>query len=183
MDFFTLAAGDRGRCGERTGLGAATARGELEARRSFLAHSLGGYAMPRIAARDGKLAGAIFLAGNARPIEDVVLDQNEHMLQGFSNARIRPASRRLEQLKAEVAKVKELVPSAEQHTPCRARASRGLSAGSKRLQSRSRSQAATHPAAVSARRARYPGDHERFRLWKEALAGRKNVAFHSSHAL
>jgi len=74
-----------------------------------LGHSLGGYAIPRIAARDSKLAGAVFLAANARPIEDVVLDQNERML---TQQRADPASqRRLEQLRAEVAKVKALAPA------------------------------------------------------------------------
>ena len=90
----------------------ALARGEHEvnAKRVFiLGHSLGGYAIPRIAERDGKLAGAIFLAANARPIEDVVLDQNEQML---NLQRADPASqRRLDALRAEVAKVKNLVPS------------------------------------------------------------------------
>jgi alpha-beta hydrolase superfamily lysophospholipase len=70
----------------------------------LLAHSLGGYAMPRIAQRDGNLAGAILLAANARPIEDVVLDQFEAAYKQRAND---PAARlRLDQLKAEVAKVK-----------------------------------------------------------------------------
>ncbi len=41
----------------------------------LLAHSLGGYAAPRIAAEDGKLAGVIVMAGNARPVEDLMIDQ------------------------------------------------------------------------------------------------------------
>jgi len=84
---------------------------EVLANRVFLmAHSLGGYAMPRIAARDGKLAGAILLAANARPIEDVVLDQFEAASKLRAND---PAARqRMEQLKAEVAKVKALTAPA-----------------------------------------------------------------------
>ena len=40
-----------------------------------LGHSLGGMLAPRIAARDGRLAGIVILAGNARPLEDLALEQ------------------------------------------------------------------------------------------------------------
>jgi uncharacterized protein len=43
-----------------------------------LGHSLGGYLVPRITQRDGRLAGAVILAGNARPLEDVILEQNKY---------------------------------------------------------------------------------------------------------
>ncbi|QRV15716.1 alpha/beta fold hydrolase [Haloterrigena salifodinae] len=43
-------------------------------------HSLGGMAAPRIAARDGSLAGAVGLAAPARPLYDVFLEQYEHRL-------------------------------------------------------------------------------------------------------
>ncbi|PSQ36441.1 hypothetical protein BRD08_04700 [Halobacteriales archaeon SW_10_66_29] len=44
-------------------------------------HSLGGALAPRIATRDGGLAGAVLLApGPARPIEELVLDQQRHLL-------------------------------------------------------------------------------------------------------
>jgi len=81
---------------------------EVAANRIFvLGHSLGGYAAPRIAARDGKLAGLIFFAANARPIEDVALDQNDYV--AHLNGDPSPQSQqRLEALKAEVAKVKNL---------------------------------------------------------------------------
>ena len=74
-----------------------------------LGHSLGGYAAPRIAARNGKLAGIIFFAANARPIEDVALDQNDYLahLQGDPSPEIQ---QRLDALKAEVGRVKNLQP-------------------------------------------------------------------------
>ena len=83
---------------------------EVNPKKVFLiAHSLGGYAMPRIAAQDGKLAGAVILAGKSRPIEDVVLDQNEYMLE-LRNGGGREERERLQGLKEEVAKVKALGP-------------------------------------------------------------------------
>jgi dienelactone hydrolase len=83
---------------------------EVAANRVYvLGHSLGGYAAPRIASRDGKLAGIIFFAANARPIEDVALDQNDYLahLQGDPSPEIQ---QRLDALKAEVGRVKNLQP-------------------------------------------------------------------------
>ncbi len=83
---------------------------EVAANRIYLlGHSLGGYAVPRIAARDGKLAGLIFFAANARPIEDVSLAQGEYLahLNGDPSPQLQ---QRLDALKAEVAKVKNLQP-------------------------------------------------------------------------
>jgi len=49
---------------------------EINARRIFVAgHSLGAYLGPRIADGDPQIAGLILLAGNTRPIEDLVVEQ------------------------------------------------------------------------------------------------------------
>ncbi|HOW73013.1 MAG TPA: alpha/beta fold hydrolase [Phycisphaerae bacterium] len=40
-----------------------------------LGHSVGAILAPEIAAKDGKVAGAVLLAGPARPMEDVMVDQ------------------------------------------------------------------------------------------------------------
>jgi hypothetical protein len=78
-----------------------------------LGHSLGGYAIPRIAAQDakagGKLAGLIFLAANARPIEDVAFAQNDYVAH-LNGALSENDQKRLDSLKAEVEKVKRLQP-------------------------------------------------------------------------
>ncbi len=42
-------------------------------------HSLGAMMAPRIAQRDGKLAGLILLAPPARPLEDIVVDQQRYL--------------------------------------------------------------------------------------------------------
>ena len=82
------------------------------ARIYVLGHSLGGYASPRIAARDGKLAGIILLAGLARPVEDAAFEQTNYVahLKGDPSQQ---EQARLDQLKAEVGKVKQLDPKAE----------------------------------------------------------------------
>ncbi|MGE5333796.1 MAG: alpha/beta fold hydrolase, partial [Nitrososphaerota archaeon] len=51
-------------------------RPEIDTRQVFvLGHSLGGYLAPRIGAADPAIRGLIILAGSARPLEDVILDQ------------------------------------------------------------------------------------------------------------
>jgi uncharacterized protein len=88
---------------------------EIDSARIYvLGHSLGGYAIPRIVERDrtankGKLAGLIFLAANARPIEDVALAQNDYVAHLNGNVSEND-QRRLDSLKAEVDKVKRLQP-------------------------------------------------------------------------
>jgi dienelactone hydrolase len=72
----------------------------VDGKRVFvLGHSLGGYAAPRIAAEDMQIAGLILMAGNARHLEDLVVDQV--MSQGGS-------AKALENAKAIQAKVKSL---------------------------------------------------------------------------
>ena len=73
----------------------------------LIAHSLGGYLAPRIAARDPKIRGIVFLAANARPVEDMALEQNTYVanLRGEPSAE---AKARLDSLRAEVQKVKKL---------------------------------------------------------------------------
>ena len=74
-----------------------------------LGHSLGGYLLPRIAAGDGKLAGLVFLAANARPVEVMALEQNEYVA-GLNNRPSPDTQKRLADLRAEVLKVRNLDP-------------------------------------------------------------------------
>jgi pimeloyl-ACP methyl ester carboxylesterase len=54
---------------------------ELDPKKIFLlGHSLGAIAAPRIAKETPFVAGIIFMAGNARPFEDVILDQMTYIL-------------------------------------------------------------------------------------------------------
>src|SRR5579859_6014594 len=56
-------------------------RPEIDARQIFvLGHSLGGYLAPRIGAADPRIRGLIILAGSARTLEDVILDQMTYVL-------------------------------------------------------------------------------------------------------
>ena len=44
-----------------------------------IGHSLGGHLAPRIAEGDSELAGLVLLAGNARPLEDLILEQTYYL--------------------------------------------------------------------------------------------------------
>jgi pimeloyl-ACP methyl ester carboxylesterase len=46
---------------------------------TVVGHSIGGTLAPRIAARDGDVAGVVVLAGLARSIPDAIVDQQEHL--------------------------------------------------------------------------------------------------------
>jgi len=73
---------------------------EVNGGRVFLiGHSLGAYVAPRIAEQDGKLAGMVLMAGNVRPVEDLLVEQVTYM--GITG-------RQLENAKALQAKVKKL---------------------------------------------------------------------------
>jgi dienelactone hydrolase len=79
----------------------------IDPKRIFVVgHSLGGMLVPRIAARDAKVAGFIILAGTTRPLEDVILEQMNYLasLDGQVTAEERT---KLEELKAQVANVKD----------------------------------------------------------------------------
>jgi dienelactone hydrolase len=69
-----------------------------------IGHSLGAYAAPRIAQEDPQIGGLILMAGNARHLEDLVVEQVE-TVGGSAKA--------LENAKAIQAKVKSLEPGDE----------------------------------------------------------------------
>ena len=73
-----------------------------------LGHSLGGYLITRIGRRDARLAGLISMAGAARPLEDLIVEQNAYFasLQGNPPA----ALAALDKSRADARKVKALKP-------------------------------------------------------------------------
>ena len=83
----------------------------IDPRRLFiLGHSLGGYLMPRIAlaAKPLNVTGFISIAGATRPLDDTILRQMAY-LYGLAGTAISDGDKKkLEDLKAEVAKVKAL---------------------------------------------------------------------------
>jgi len=81
---------------------------EVDPERIFiLGHSLGGMLAPRIAAKDGKIAGLILLAANTRNLPDMILDQAKYLV--FLDGEVSEGEvRYLKEIEAQVRKVKEL---------------------------------------------------------------------------
>jgi dienelactone hydrolase len=84
----------------------------IDPRRVFvLGHSLGGMLLPRIGQSQPALAGLIVMAGAARPMEDLILEQVSY-LAAADGVVTDPEKKQIEGLRAEVAKVKSLKPGA-----------------------------------------------------------------------
>ena len=86
----------------------ALARGHkgVDPSRVFVAgHSLGGYLAPRIAATDAKVAGIVILAGNTRPLEDLVLEQFTY-IYSLNDPTLEKDKEALAEIKKKVARVK-----------------------------------------------------------------------------
>jgi len=147
----------------------------------LLGHSLGGYAAPRIAGRDGKLAGIIFLAANARPIEDVALDQNEYIahLNGDPSPQMQA---RLDALRAEVARVKAIEPG--KPVPQILMGLPGLYLlDLKNYNPAAQARELTIPLLFLQGGRDFQVTSKDFDLWKTALAGKTNAEFKEYPAL
>jgi hypothetical protein len=145
------------------------------------AHSLGGYAAPRIAKQDGKLAGIVTLAANARPIEDVVLDQATFTIQSKVNL-TQEELRRFDGLKAEVEKVKQLRPGANIPPVVLGLPSAYL-LDLKSYNPVAEMKALAVPLLMLQGERDFQVPMKDFDLWKAGLAGRKATVFHSYSAL
>jgi dienelactone hydrolase len=86
-------------------------RPEVDAKRVFvLGHSLGAVAAPEVGRRDPALAGLVLLAGNTRPLEDLVLEQITYIRS------LHPSDddkEELDKLRKQVARVKDRGLTAE----------------------------------------------------------------------
>ena len=149
-------------------------RPEIDTGRIYLlGHSLGGLAAPYIGQRDKQLAGLIILAGAARSILDMILDQNAY-LSGLDGIRSLEEQQQIDKVKEFVAAIRdgrlEDVPPdsgvparffAELHQlkPAQAAAELGL------------------PILVLQGGRDYQVTRADFRLWQEALKGQESARF------
>ena len=151
---------------------------EIDPARIFvLGHSLGGYLAPRIAAQDGKLAGLIFLAANARPIEVVALEQNEYVATQ-DDSPSPEAIKRLAGLRAEVAKVKALDAS-KPGPPIVMGLPRAYLLDLKSYDPFAAARALPLPFLFLHGERDFQVSMKEFVLWKSALGSRPNATFHA----
>ncbi len=151
----------------------------------LLGHGFGGYLAPRIAQEDGKLAGIIIADGNARPLEDVMVDQAAYLLANRSASTDGPAvsqSKELDLVKGNAKRVKALEPADSDSPPIM-----GMSAAF--ILDLKEYDPVAVAKALPARILVIQGERDfeittrDFDLWKSGLAGRRDTTLHSYPAL
>jgi dienelactone hydrolase len=80
---------------------------EIDGKKVFvLGHSLGAHLAPRVGEKDDKLAGLVILAGNSRPLEDLIVEQLSY-IYSLKSEQTDEDKALLEKLTKQVAKVKD----------------------------------------------------------------------------
>jgi dienelactone hydrolase len=159
-------------------------RKEIDPARVFvLGHSLGAVCAPRVGQLDGKLAGLVLLAGNSRPLEDLVLEQFTY-LYSLEGGPSDEQKKELEELKKKLARVKD--PKLADDTPGKELPLGAPASYWKSLKALDQTGVAariTTPLLVLQGERDYQVTMADFAGWKKALAGRKGVTLKSYPAL
>ncbi len=140
-----------------------------------LGHSLGAMLVPRIGEQDPKIAGFIVMAGAARPLEDIILEQVTYVA-GLDGTVSREEMKQIEELRQEVAKVKALRPGAT-GTVLSAPASYWLDL--RGYNPPEAAKALHRPLLVLQGERDYQVTLDNFEAWKKALGDRKDATFKS----
>ena len=155
---------------------------EIDAKRIFvIGHSLGGYLAPRIAAQDGRLAGLVFLAANARPVEVMALEQNEYVAS-LGNGPSPEVQKRLADLRAEVFKIRNLAPG-KSNPPVLMGLPLAYLLDLKGYDPLAAAKRLAIPMLFLQGERDFQVTMKDFDLWKAALGGRSNVTFRAYPAL
>jgi fermentation-respiration switch protein FrsA (DUF1100 family) len=153
---------------------------EIDAKRIVVVgHSLGALVAPQIGARDPAIAGLVLLAGNARPLEDLVLEQITYIksLKGELTDKDRE---QLDQLKKQVARVKD--PKLTTDTPAADLPLCAPAAYWLALRAYNPTATAarlTQPMLIVQGERDYQVTMADFEAWKKALASRRHVTLRS----
>src|SRR3954470_20562571 len=148
----------------------------IDPRRVFvLGHSLGGMLIPRIGQRDPQLAGLIVMAGAARPLEDIILEQVSYL--AAADGKVTDAEKsQIESLRAEVARVKALKPG---DTGAALGAPDSYWLDLRGYNPPEAAKALKAPLLILQGERDYQVTMDNFAAWKKALAGRPGVTFKS----
>jgi dienelactone hydrolase len=137
-----------------------------------LGHSLGGMLVPRIGRRDPRLAGLIVMAGAARPLEDIILEQVGYLATHGADSDA--AKNQIEAMRQEVAKVKALKPG-DTGTLLSAPASYWLDL--RGYDPPTVASTLRQPLLILQGERDYQVTMDNFAAWQRALAGRPGVTF------
>jgi len=145
-------------------------------------HSLGGMLAPRIAERSGELAGIIMMAGNARPLEDLLPEQMAYIasLDG-SPAEMKTM---VAEVNAQVANLKKMGTSAfDENIAMPFNSPRSYWEFSRTYKQVEVAKKLSLPILILQGERDYQVTMQDFELWQSNLSGKSNVAFRSYPAL
>ena len=147
---------------------------EVDPKRVYvLGHSLGGYVAPRIAEEDGKLAGLILLAANARPLEDLIVEQAQYL---------NVPAKDFEGIQAAVKRVKALEPG-DADAPNLLGMPVSYLLDLKGYDPVALAKRVAVPMLILQGERDFQTTMKDFALWKAGLSARKDVVLHSYPAL
>ena len=146
----------------------------------ILGHSLGGFLMPRmaLAAEPLKLAGFISMAGLARPLDDTILRQMTYLYGLAGGAVSEEDKKKLDDIKAAVAKIKALADADRSSTTKLLGAMPAYWLDLRGYDPPEMAKAVEAPMLILQGGRDYQVTTEDLENWKKALGGRKNVEFH-----
>jgi len=145
-------------------------------------HSLGGMLAPRIAERSGELAGIIMMAGNARPLEDLLPEQLAYIasLDG-SPVEMKAMA---EEVNTQVANLKKLGTSAfDENIPLPFNSPRSYWEFSQTYKQVEVAKKLSLPILILQGERDYQVTMQDFELWQSNLSGKSNVFFKSYPSL
>jgi pimeloyl-ACP methyl ester carboxylesterase len=142
----------------------------------ILGHSQGGMLAPYIASMHPEVSGIILMAGSPRSLEDIILDQNAAAIEAMEDKSDAEKERMLKNVQDEVDRIKALA-SDELGAPILGiPVSYWLSL--KRIDTVKISQSLTIPMLILQGGQDFQVSPEKdFKLWKDVLNGKENVAF------
>ena len=138
-----------------------------------IGHSLGGYLAPRVAAESDSVAGVVILAGNVRPLQDLIVVQTEYLLglDGALSDADRDQINQLEQVRQAIENLNATAPGMFFGAPASywvdlrdydpVKVARSLD----------------RPLLILQGERDYQVTMDDFALWQEGLSGRDNVTF------
>jgi hypothetical protein len=135
-------------------------------------HSLGAMLAPKLATLDPKLAGIVVMAGNVRPLEDLIVEQMTYLAKQSGEPE-EAAAERLNKIKEQVAKIKAPKLSAEtpaEDLPFKVPAAYWLSL--RGYDSATTAAGLSMPVLVLSGERDYQVPLADFELWQKALTGK-----------
>jgi len=146
----------------------------------ILGHSLGGFLMPRIAVASKALAvaGFISMAGLTRPLDDTILRQMNYLYSLAGGSVSDDDKKKLEELKATVARIKALTDADESSTVKLVGAMPAYWLDLRGYNPPELAKSVTKPMLILQGSRDYQVTTDDFENWKKALGMRQDVEFH-----